>query len=55
MALGETSSALVERFAHLAPRPIKNESVIRVSGWLNEQPGAAIRSPPASANCPSTM
>ena len=38
------ATALVERFAPGAPEAIQNEAVIRVSGWLAEQPGAAIRS-----------
>ena len=38
------ATALVERFAPAAPEAIANEAVIRVSGWLAEQPGAAIRS-----------
>ncbi len=32
-ALGETASALVERFAPDAPQAIKNEAVIRIAGW----------------------
>ena len=38
------ATALVERFAPAAPEAIQNEAVIRVSGWLAEQPAAAIRS-----------
>ena len=34
-ALGETASALVERFAPDAPGAIKNEAVIRVAGWMH--------------------
>ena len=42
--LGETAAALVERYAPLAPQPIKNEAVIRTCGWLHGQPAAAVRS-----------
>ena len=38
------SSALVHRYAPDAPDPVSNEAVIRCSGWLNEQPHAAVRS-----------
>ena len=34
-ALGEAAAALVERFAPDAPDAIKNESVIRLAGWVN--------------------
>jgi len=43
-ALGSAASALVERFAALAPLPIREEAVRRTSGWLAEQPSAAVRS-----------
>lgn len=33
-ALGESASALVERFAPDAPSAIRNEAVVRLSGWL---------------------
>ena len=33
-ALGETASALVERFAPDAPQAVKNEAVIRAAGWI---------------------
>ena len=33
-ALGETASALVERFAPDAPQAVKNEAVIRIAGWI---------------------
>ena len=42
--LGSTAAALVEAFAPGAPQPVKNEAVIRTSGWLAEQPTAAVRS-----------
>ena len=42
--LGSTAAELVERYAPDAPQPVKNESVIRASGWLHEQPAAAVRS-----------
>ena len=32
--LGESASALVERFSPGAPQAIKNEAVIRTAGWL---------------------
>ena len=32
------ATALVERFAPGAPAPVQNEAVIRVSGWLSQQP-----------------
>ena len=35
------SSALVERYAPLAPDAIQNEAVIRCSGWLSNQPASA--------------
>ena len=38
------ASALVERYAPDAPEAIQNEAAIRCSGWLNEQPAAAVRS-----------
>ena len=34
-ALGETASALVERFAPDAPQSIRNEATIRIAGWLH--------------------
>ena len=37
-------SALVQRFADGAPAEISNEAVIRTTGWLAEQPSAAITS-----------
>ncbi len=43
-ALLLVTTALVDRFAPGAPEPIKDESVIRTSGYLVEQPRAAIRS-----------
>lgn len=42
--LGSTAAALVEAYAPSAPQPVKNEAVIRTSGWLAEQPSAAISS-----------
>ena len=36
-ALGETASALVERFAPDAPQAVKNEAVIRLAGWVNSR------------------
>ena len=38
------ATALVERYAPDAPPVIQNEATIRCSGWLAEQPSAAIRS-----------
>ena len=32
--LGATAAAMVERFAPDAPTPVKNEAVIRISGYL---------------------
>lgn len=43
-ALGAAASALVERYAPLAPQPIRDEGVVRTAGWLAEQPAAAVRS-----------
>ena len=36
-ALGETASALVERFAPDAPQAVRNEAVIRVAGWIHSR------------------
>ena len=36
-ALGETDSALVERFAPDAPQAVRNEAVIRVAGWIHSR------------------
>ena len=36
-ALGETASALVERFAPDAPQAVRNEAVIRVAGWIRSR------------------
>ena len=33
-ALGESASALVERFAPDAPPEIRNEATIRIAGWM---------------------
>ena len=41
--LGETAAALVEGFAPNAPQPIRNEAVIRCSGWLLDSPSSGIR------------
>ena len=38
------STALIDRYAPDAPEAIANEAVIRCSGWLDEQPHAAVRS-----------
>ena len=38
------ATALVERYAPDAPAAIANEAAIRCSGWLAEQPNAAITS-----------
>ena len=38
------ASALVTRYAPLAPGAVSNEAVIRAAGWLAEQPSAAITS-----------
>ena len=38
------ASALVEKYAPAAPEAIQNEATIRTSGWLSEQPAAAVRS-----------
>lgn len=40
---GAASSALVERYAPGAPQVIRNEAVVRCSGWLAQQPAAAVR------------
>ena len=40
----ETAIALVDRWAPDAPDAVCNEAAIRVTGWLVEQPRAAIRS-----------
>ena len=37
-ALGKASAALVERYAVGAPQEIKDEAVIRTSGWLSQIP-----------------
>ena len=42
--IGGTAAALVERYASNAPQAIKNEAVIRCSGWLYEAPSSGIRS-----------
>ena len=34
-SLGETASAVVERFAPDAPQAVRNEAVIRVAGWMH--------------------
>lgn len=36
--------ALVQRYGPAAPDAIKREAIIRCSGWLHEQPRAAVRS-----------
>ena len=39
-ALGEVASYLVEDYADTAPQPVKNEAVLRCTGWLFQvQPG----------------
>ena len=43
-ALGSVASALVEDYAPSAPQAVRDEAVIRTSGWLKEQPSAAVRS-----------
>ena len=43
-AIGSVAAELVQRYAPMAPQPIKNEAVIRCSGWLYQQPSAGIRS-----------
>lgn len=43
-ALGEAASALVERFAPDAPQPIKNEAVIRLSGWMHAREPKPVQS-----------
>jgi len=43
-ALGSAASLLVERYAPLAPQSIRDEAVVRTTGWLLEQPSAAVRS-----------
>ena len=40
----EVASALVENYADNAPDAIKNEAIIRCSGWLYESPSAGQRS-----------
>ena len=42
--LGAAASALVERYAPGAPVPIKDEAVIRCSGWMRESPSSGARS-----------
>ncbi len=42
-AMGETVSALVERYAPDAPQAVKNEATIRAAGWLLESPSSGIR------------
>ena len=42
--LGTVAAELVERYASGAPKVVKDEAVIRCSGWMREQPAAAIRS-----------
>ena len=38
------ATALVLEYAPAAPDALQDEAVIRCAGWLDEQPGAAIRS-----------
>ena len=38
VALGSTAAAMVAAFAPGAPQPVKNEAVIRLSGWLKGSP-----------------
>ncbi len=42
--LVEVGSALVERYAPLAPTAIKNESIVRIVGHLQESPPSSVRS-----------
>ena len=44
LRLIEVGSALVERYAPLAPEAVKNEAIVRVAGYLQESPPAPIRS-----------
>ena len=41
--LGATAAALVERYAPDAPQAIKDEAVIRASGWLRMSPSYGAR------------
>ena len=43
-ALGETASAMVERFAPDAPQPIRNEATIRIAGWLHAREPKGVQS-----------
>ena len=42
--IGATAAVLVERYAPAAPDPVKDEAVIRCSGWLLDAPATGIRS-----------
>ena len=48
-ALGETASALVERFAPDAPQAVKNEATIRTAGWMHARVQRAVQ----AVNLPS--
>ena len=41
--LGATAAALVEKYAPDAPDPVKDEAVIRASGWLRQAPSYGAR------------
>ena len=41
-ALLETANALVERFASAAPTAIKNEAIVRVAGWMKNEPSTSL-------------
>ena len=43
-ALGEAASAVIERFAPDAPQAVKNESVIRLAGYLLARKARAMQS-----------
>ena len=43
-ALLAAMTALVNRYAPDAPEAVRDEAALRVAGYLNEQPGAAVTS-----------
>ena len=57
--LGAVSAAMVERYAPGAPQEIRNEAVVRASGWLRDQPASATRDitvgPLSTSYQPSSM
>ena len=40
---GPVAGELIQRYAPGAPQAVKNEAVVRVIGWISEQPAFALR------------